>query len=130
MPAHAPRFETISKSTTLSAAAFAPHAELAEVLARMAPTQEDANCSNQDPLDDRRGQESRVAREKLATSGNNLRSKETGVPTAQLTMLFFVHPYRDLRVLIDKYTSVQRIRARKEQVHCCIRRDRHVIIPS
>ena len=43
---------------------------------------------------------------------------------------FFVHPYRDLRVLIDKYTSVQRIRARKEQVHCCIRRDRHVIIPS
>ena len=42
----------------------------------------------------------------------------------------FIHIETHLRVLIGKYTSVQRIRARKEQVHCCIRRDTHVIIPS
>lgn len=43
---------------------------------------------------------------------------------------FFVHPYRYLRALINKDTSVERIRARKEQVHCCSHRKRHVIIPS
>ena len=39
-------------------------------------------------LDDRRGQESRVAREKLATSGNNLRSKRTEFRRLSLHGLF------------------------------------------